>query len=103
MSLLPILARAEDQPLECHLVVGVLNVWNGWPPNLRIEANDGVIYGVPEADEQSLIPDNLVGRLAKGPVSGGFTVCPLGHTTSVPYDERPIVLVSILDFDVYTK
>ena len=103
-SLFAVRGDAEDKPRTCSLVTGRLSMWNGWPPNLRIEADDGVVYGVPESDDgHPLIPERLVAQLAKGPVSGSFKICPNGQTASVPYDERPIVLVSILDYDESTK
>ena len=104
--LMPALGRSDEKGRTCDLVSGVLSAWNGWPPNFRIEAVDGVVYGVPESDDsQPFIPDELLTLLQKiqAPVTGSFTVCPLGRTTSVPYDERPIVLVSILDYDVDLK
>ncbi|MGH7930286.1 MAG: hypothetical protein ACREQV_21120, partial [Candidatus Binatia bacterium] len=71
-----------------------------------IVGTDGVVYGVPEPEnDQQLVPEELLTLLqeAKVPLSGGFTLCPLGGTTAVPYDDRPIVLVSILDFDIEFK
>jgi hypothetical protein len=103
-SLLAVRGDAEDKRMTCSLVTGKLSIWNGWPPNLRIEASDGVVYGVPESDDGHLqIPERLVTQLAKGPVSGNFKICPNGNMASVPYDERPIVLVSIVDYDESTK
>jgi hypothetical protein len=61
---------------------------------------------VPEPEnDQQLVPEELLTLLKEttATISGGFTVCPLGGTTTVPSDERPIVLVSILDFDVEAK
>jgi len=102
----PALGSAEDAPPSCTLVPGELSLWNGWPPPIRIVGTDGVIYGVPEPEnDQQLVPEKLLRLLQKAtaPVSGSFTLCPLGATTTVPYDERPIVLVSILDFDLESK
>jgi len=103
---MPSLGSAEDALPPCSFVSGVLELWNGWPPPIRIVGADGVVYGVPEPEnDQQFVPEELLTLLKEGkaPISGGFTVCPLGGTTAVPSDERPIVLVSILDFDVETK
>jgi len=97
---------AEDAMPTCNFVTGEVGLWNGWPPPIRIVSTDGVVYGVPEPeDNQQLVPEELLTLLQKAtaPISGGFTLCPLGGTTSVPYDDRPIVLVSILDFDIESK
>jgi len=104
--LVPAPGRSDEKAPACDLVTGVVSFWNGWPPHFRIEATDGVVYGVPESDDgHPLIPEELVALLqqAKDPVTGSFTVCPLGRTASVPYDERPIVLVSVIDYDVNSK
>jgi hypothetical protein len=102
----PSLGYAEDEVPSCSLVTGELSIWNGWPPPIRIVGPDGVVYGVPEPEnDQPLAPEELLTLLRNGktPVSGSFTLCPLGGTTTVPYDKRPIVLVSILDFDIVSK
>jgi hypothetical protein len=102
----PALGSAEGVLPSCTLVPGELSLWNGWPPPIRIVGTNGVIYGVPEPEnDQLLVPEELLTLLQKGtaPISGSFTLCPLGGTTTVPYDERPIVLVSILDFDLESK
>ena len=102
----PALGFAEDTPSTCSFVSGELSLWNGGPPPIRIVGTDGIIYGVPEPEnDQQLVPEELLILLQKtgAPISGGFTLCPLGGTAAVPYDERPIVLVSILDFDIESK
>lgn len=102
----PAIGSAEDASPSCILVSGELSLWNGWPPPIRIVGTDGVVYGVPEPDnDQQSVPEELLTLLQKAtaPISGSFTLCPLGGTTTVPYDERPIVLVSILDFDKESK
>lgn len=95
----------NEEPLSCELVAGVLSAWNGWPPHFRLETPDGAVYGVPEAEDgEQLVPDDLVDLLAeKTSVAGRFTLCRLGKTTSVPYDTRPIALVSILDYEADSK
>ena len=102
----PALGSAEDARSSSNFVSGDLSLWNGSPHPVGIVATDGVIYGVPEPEnDQQLVPEELLTLLQKAtaPISGGFTLCPLGRTAAVPYDERPIVLVSILDFDIESK
>lgn len=87
---------------RCRNITGTLRVWNGWPPPLRIETSDGVIYGVPEEmGGHKQVPAALLKRISSGEtaIPGTYTVCPVGKTARVPYDEREIVLVSISAYE----
>lgn len=96
------LALSGCATAQCQNITGTLRVWNGWPPPLRIEASDGVVYGVPEemgGDNQ--VPAALLERIKSGEtaIAGTYTVCPVGKTAWVPYDEREILLVSISAYE----
>lgn len=81
--------------LRCKTVEGNLHVWNGWPPNWRIETSDHKnVYGLAydDSDSLQLMPD-LIRKVvvAKGQqIEGKFRICPLGKTTAVGDDEREI-------------
>jgi len=78
----------------CFNVLGVLNVYNGWPPPLRIEPNSkGNLYAIGPV-ENELMPTSIA-KILPSEVEGEFELCPFNETTSVPYDERKIEMVCI--------
>ena len=80
----------------CFKLVGTLNVYNGWPPSLRIEPKSkGKLYGI-GPEENELIPAKIA-RILPSEVEGEFEVCPFNETLSVPYDERKIEMICIQD------
>lgn len=86
----------ETSPLvkgECFTVYGTLYVYNGWPPNLRIESKDNKLYGVGPS-ENELIPESIK-QVLPSKIEGEFELCPFGETTTVPYEEREIEMVCI--------
>ena len=73
---------------------GELQLWNGWPPNVRLSAN-GVLYGVGRGEGEDL-PDAILSRLTKdGMIKGRMRICSLGDEVRVPYQERALPLVCI--------
>jgi hypothetical protein len=87
-----------DEPSRCRDAKGELQLWNGWPPSVRIRTRSGEVYGL--EGESPEIPDTLKAALAggDGPVRGTFTVRPTGVDTSVPYDRKPIHLARLTAF-----
>ena len=107
MFLVPCFASAEPGDVceggklvrgPCIELTGELQIWNGWPPWLRIEA-DHRLYGVGPI-EHEIFPKNLASALpalarATARVEGAFRVCPLGEQARVPYLDDPIPLYCI--------
>jgi hypothetical protein len=78
----------------CYEVEGELQLWNGWPPNVRLNVN-GVMYGVGHGEGEDL-PEAIMSRLTKdGGIKGTMRVCSLGDEIQVPYQEKPLPLVCI--------
>ena len=90
-------SQCQKSPIvngACFKVVGTLELYNGWPPALRIEPKTkGKLYGIGPKDRE-LIPNNIA-KVLPSKVEGEFEVCPFNETTSVPYDERKIEMVCI--------
>ena len=88
--------KCEGGPLvrgRCIEVVGDLEIWNGWPPNMRIEASHK-LYGVGPI-EKEIYPDYLGPYIFKE-LSGTFRICPLGKNAAVPYLDEPIPLYCLV-------
>ena len=90
-------SQCQKSPLvkgSCFEIVGTLQVYNGWPPVLRIESKTKrKLYGIGPVDRE-LIPNNVT-KVLPSKVEGEFEVCPFNETISVPYDERKIEMVCI--------
>lgn len=87
--------RCEGSPLvqgSCFSIRGEMNVWNGWPPYLRIESA-GRVYGVGPV-ENEIFPAAWSAFMPAA-VRGDFRICPLGKESKAPYLEKPIALYCI--------
>jgi hypothetical protein len=73
---------------KCFTIVGTLHFYNGWPPFLRIESKNEMLYGVGPV-ENELIPKSIR-KVFPNEIEGQFEFCPFGETTSVPYEKRKI-------------
>ena len=87
--------KPTTKVLDCKTVEGNLHVWNGWPPNWRIETRDHKnVYGLAYDDSDSLqLMPVLIRKLAvtkEKQMDGTFKICPLGKITAVGDDERKI-------------
>jgi hypothetical protein len=91
-----ILASPSLLATECKVVAGVFQLWNGWPPSLRLkDAKSGTIYGV---NESVHIPNAMRQSVVRnGRVTGKFCLTVVGHTT-VPYQKEPITLVHVVSY-----
>lgn len=76
----------------CVTVRGEMRVWNGWPPNLRIES-DGRVFGVGPIEDE-IFPSGWVAFMPTA-IRGTFRLCSLGTETRVPYLEQPIPLYCV--------
>ena len=83
---------------NCFEISGEFEVWDGWPPSLRIHDNENDIwYGVPDDDES--INKEFIERIKKGEtLSGIFCLSKTGKEVNVPYQETPIILVKIIKY-----
>ena len=81
---------------KCKVVVGVFQLWNGWPPSLRLkDKKSGIIYGVNEDTHIPKVMRRAVTR--NGRVVGKFCLVVVGRTT-VPYQKEPIFLVRVTSY-----
>jgi len=90
--------KAEE--LDCVEVKGEFNVWNGWPPALRLhDTQNNIYYGIPDDVEVS---KEIIERIKKSePVKGMFCLEDLNEETHVPYQDSPIKLVKIKRYVLY--
>ena len=90
---------------QCFIVAGERQVWNGWPPNLRIESSDKErVFGLPYSDDDALPkPIQAVVESTSQRAVGKFLLCPLGARMSVPYDDRPIEVVCFRSMESLKK
>jgi hypothetical protein len=79
---------------SCFEVQGTLKLYNGWPPNLRIETeNQEIVYGVGPV-ENEYMPASIFAVLPTS-IEGKFKLCSFDNTTSIPSDDRKILMVCI--------
>lgn len=88
-----------SQPLPaatCKAVTGVFQVWNGWPPSLRLaDKKSGNIYGT---YEHSPLPNGMRQEVIRhGHVTGKFCLKVVGHT-KIPTQQKPITLVRVMSY-----
>jgi hypothetical protein len=95
-SFAAILASPSLLATECKVVASVFQLWNGWPPSLRLkDAKSGTIYGV---NENTPIPNAMKQSVTRnGQVTGKFCLTVVGHTT-VPYHKELITLVHVVSY-----
>ena len=81
---------------DCTYVAGEFEVWNGWPPALRLtDSTTGITYGVAE---DSPLPRQMEKEVeSKHSVKGKFCVQTLKVVT-VPYQVEPITLVKVVAY-----
>src|SRR5690348_5349116 len=81
---------------KCEVVAGVFQLWNGWPPSLRLtDARSGNVYGT---YERTPLPEGMRQEVIRnGHVSGKFCLEVVGHTT-VPTQKKPIILVRVMSY-----
>jgi len=91
-----ILTSPSTLATECKVVAGVFQLWNGWPPSLRLkDAKSDTIYGINEGDH---IPNAMRQSVMRnGHVAGKFCLTIVGHTT-VPYQKEPITLAHVVSY-----
>ena len=89
--------------VDCQNVEGQIQIWNGWPPWIRIESKDKKsVFGI-ETDEavtkSVFMPASLLQKLqTNGSLDGTFCIMPTGAQTSVPYYERAIKYVKVVSY-----
>ena len=68
---------------HCRWIAGTLFIYNGWPPNTRVQPNGSKqVYGVGPDPEEGLMPSYLMDALEKSEltsVKGQFEICPFGN------------------------
>jgi hypothetical protein len=79
---------------RCISIDGNLHVWNGWPPNLRITATDGRVFGLgyDDSDDLSALPAVIRKLVSTNgqQVDGRFKICLLERVSRVPDEEREL-------------
>jgi hypothetical protein len=93
---------------ECQTIEGEIQVWNGWPPWIRIESKDKKhVFGIETNDEVSksdFMPESLLKALYKKPtLTGTFCVTLTGSRTTVPHDDRVIKYVKVVSYRLEQK
>ena len=80
----------------CRVVTGVFQVWNGWPPSLRLtDIKSGKIYGT---HEHGRLPIGMRQEVIRhGHVTGTFCLKVVGRA-QVPYQKEPIILVQVMSY-----
>ncbi len=81
---------------QCISLAGITKIKDGWPPNLVVLDKNKRMYGIGPI-ESELYPDNLLPDLPPE-VSGQFVLCPLGKSSRVPYQKKPINLYCIAKY-----
>jgi len=77
--------------------VGELRTWDGFAPNIRIQAGDS-LYGVGLADD-GVMPDAARAAMTKqGKVQGSFRICPTGDQISIPTWNKLLPIVCVEAF-----
>ena len=81
----------------CSNVVGELQLWNGWPPNVRIAVSDSV-FGV-GLEEDGVMPDSARAALRKADrVQASFRICPTGDQVTIPDWPKLVPIVCVEAF-----
>jgi hypothetical protein len=97
LALLPALVAAEG--VSCKTVSGVFVLWNGWPPNLRLEdKKTKIIYGVNEDGKIPVEMKKIIEVNQK--ISGRFCLRVIDQATKVPDSKVPITLVDVISYEV---
>ncbi len=93
---------------ECETIEGEIQLWQGWPPWVRIESKGKrSMYGIEtnvEVTKSDFMPQALLKKLNGKPfLAGTFCVKLTGGKTSVPYDDRIISYVKIVSYKLEVK
>jgi len=97
--------RKQVLHAQCHAVEGEIQLWNGWPPWVRIESKDkGHVFGIEVDDatgKSKAMPESLFEELlTNGSLTGTFCIEMTGEETTVPYDKRPIKYLKIVGYKI---
>jgi len=90
---------------ECQTIEGEIQLWQGWPPWIRIESRDKKsVFGIntdAEVTESDFMPKALMKQLYTNPsLTGTFCIELTGDKTTVPYDDRVIKYVRIIRYKI---
>ena len=77
---------------KCFEVKGEIYIYNGFPPNMRIETKDK-IYGVGPI-ENEFVPASVRAVMPTS-IEGTFVLCPFNQTITLPNDDVIIEMVCI--------
>jgi len=90
---------------ECQNVEGRIQLWNGWPPWIRIESIDEQnVFGI-ETNEEVTQSDFILEALLKELIAdqsltGTFCIKLTGAQATVPYDDRVIKYVKVVSYTI---
>ena len=92
----------------CPNIEGQIQLWNGWPPWVRIESMDKrQVFGIEtdaEVTKSDFMPEALLKELYVNPsLTGTFCIKLTGGQTTVPYDERVIKYVKVVSYKIGDK
>ena len=88
---------------ECQNIEGQIQLWNGWPPWIRIESSDKKrVFGIDtneEVTKSDFIPSDLLNKLlTHASLEGTFCIKLTGGQTTVPYDDRVINYIKVISY-----
>ena len=89
---------------RCQNIEGQIQLWNGWPPWIRIESTDKQhVFGVEtneEVTESDFMPEALKELHTNPSLAGTFCIKLTGDQTTVPYDDRVIEYVKVIRYKI---
>jgi hypothetical protein len=71
---------------------GEVQLYNGWPPNLRMITSDNNIIGIDEEDIPDILADNIFNYSIKGTFKLEFL-----FTDDAPYYDEPLPVFKVID------